>query len=67
MRQKAEAALQEYLPQWNAWAEGERLRRKSISLYGDLFALRHQIEAEETAKTSGTRMGRRHCVLADPV
>ncbi len=50
LRQKADAALQEYLPQWNAWAEGERPRRKSISLYGDLFALRHQIEAEETAK-----------------
>ncbi len=50
LRQKAEAALQEYLLQWNAWAEGERPRRKSISLYGDLFALRHQIEAEETAK-----------------
>ena len=50
LRQKAEAALQEYLLQWNAWADGERPRRKSISLYGDLFALRHQIEAEETAK-----------------
>ncbi len=50
LRQKAEAALKEYLPQWNAWAEGERPRRKSISLYGDLFALRYQIEAEETAK-----------------
>ena len=50
LKQKADAALQEYLPQWNAWAEGERPRRKSISLYGDLFALRHQIEAEETAK-----------------
>lgn len=50
LRQKAQAALQEYLPQWKAWAEGERPRRKSISLYGDLFALKHQIEAEETAK-----------------
>ncbi|MGB5096437.1 MAG: AAA domain-containing protein [Porticoccaceae bacterium] len=49
-RQKAQAALQEYLPQWKAWAEGERPRRMSISLYGDLFALKHQIEAEETAK-----------------
>lgn len=50
LRQKAQAALQEYLPQWKAWAEGERPRRKSISLYGDLFALKHQIEAEETVK-----------------
>ena len=50
LRQKAQLALQEYLPQWKAWAEGERPRRKSISLYGDLFALKHQIEAEETVK-----------------
>lgn len=50
LRQKAQAALQEYLPQWKTWAEGERPRRKSISLYGDLFALKHQIEAEETVK-----------------
>ncbi|MCD2451067.1 AAA domain-containing protein [Methylicorpusculum oleiharenae] len=40
----------EYLDKWNAWANSERPRRKSISLYGDLFALKHQIEAEETAK-----------------
>ena len=50
LRQKAQAALAEYLPQWQAWAEGERPRRKSISLYGDLFALKYQIEAEETVK-----------------
>lgn len=50
LKQKAHAALQEYLPQWKAWAEGERPRRRSISLYGDLFALKHQIEAEETVK-----------------
>jgi len=49
LMQKAQAALQEYLPQWKAWAESERPRRKSISLYGDLFALKHQIGAEETA------------------
>lgn len=51
LRQKAQAALQEYLPQWKAWAEGECPRRKSISLYGELFALKHQIEAEETVKS----------------
>jgi very-short-patch-repair endonuclease len=49
-RQQAQAALEEYLPKWKAWAEDERPRRNSISLYGDLFALKHQIEAEETAK-----------------
>lgn len=43
-------AFQDYLDTWNAWADLERPRRKSISLYGDLFALKHQIEAEETAK-----------------
>lgn len=43
-REKVQLAFQEYLPQWKAWAEGERPRRESISLYGDLFALKHQIE-----------------------
>ena len=50
LRRKAHAALKEYSLQWKAWAEGERPRRESISLYGDLFALKHQIEAEETAR-----------------
>ncbi len=44
------AALARYLPLWDAWAEGEKPRRRTISLYGDLFALKHQLEAEETAK-----------------
>ncbi len=43
-------ALQEYLAIWNAWAEGEKPRRRTIELYGDLFALKYQMEAEETAK-----------------
>ena len=46
----AAAALAEYLPLWKAWAEGEKPRRATISLYGDLFALKHQLESEETAK-----------------
>lgn len=50
LTEKAEKTLQEYIPQWKAWAEGERPRRTSISLYGDIFALKHQIEAEETGK-----------------
>ncbi len=50
LKQKAQIALQEYMTYWNAWAEEERPRRKSISLYGDLFSLKHQIEAEETIK-----------------
>lgn len=43
-------ALTEYSPLWSAWAAGEKPRRKTISLYGDLFAIKHQLESEETAK-----------------
>ena len=43
-------ALEAYSSLWSAWAEGERPRHKTIALYGDLFALKHQMEAEETAK-----------------
>jgi very-short-patch-repair endonuclease len=41
--------LEAYTSIWKAWAEGEGPRRKTIELYGDLFALKRQIEAEETA------------------
>ena len=44
--------LEQYSPMWQAWAEGEKPRRRSISLYGDLFALKGRLEAEETAKPS---------------
>ena len=43
-------ALTEYTPLWTAWAEGEKPRRKTIGLYGDLFPIKHQLELEETAK-----------------
>lgn len=43
-------ALEAYTAIWKAWAEGERARRKTVALYGDLFSLKHQLEAEETAK-----------------
>ena len=43
-------ALDAYTILWKSWAEGERPRRKTIALYGDLFALKQQLEAEETAK-----------------
>jgi very-short-patch-repair endonuclease len=43
-------ALHEYAVQWNNWAMEERPRRKTIALYGDLFSLRHQLAAEETAR-----------------
>jgi len=50
LRASAASALQEYTGIWKAWAEGEKPRRKTITLYGDLFALKQQMEAEETAK-----------------
>ena len=49
-RELLEQALTQYAQHWDAWAEGEKTRRKTIELYGDLFAIKHQIEAEETAK-----------------
>lgn len=48
-RAEVAKALEGYTALWKAWAEGERPRRKTIALYSDLFALKHQIEAEETA------------------
>jgi very-short-patch-repair endonuclease len=42
-------ALAQYTPLWEAWAEGEKPRRRSIDLYGELFTIKHQLEAEETA------------------
>lgn len=50
IREAATQALITYAPAWTIWAEGERPRRNTIALYGDFFALKHQIEAEETAK-----------------
>lgn len=43
-------ALDTYTILWKSWAEGERPRRKTISLYGDLFALKQALESEETAR-----------------
>src|SRR5262249_523439 len=40
----------EYKGLGNSWAAEERPRRKTIALYGDLFSLRHQLAAEETAR-----------------
>jgi very-short-patch-repair endonuclease len=50
LRATAAQGLANYTPLWRAWAGGEKPRRKTISLYGDMFALKHQIEAEETTK-----------------
>jgi hypothetical protein len=50
VRGEALQSLAGYTALWIAWAEGERPRRRTITLYADLFALKHQLEAEETAK-----------------
>jgi len=49
-REAAAQSLATYIELWQAWAAGERPRRQTISLYGDLFALKHQLEAEETSR-----------------
>ncbi|MDA8456438.1 AAA domain-containing protein [Acidovorax sp. GBBC 3334] len=51
-RAKVDEALRQLRPLWLAWAEGEKPRRRSIELYGDLFMLKGRLEAEETAKPS---------------
>jgi len=49
-RAAVQRSFADYGPLWTAWAEGEKPRRKTIGLYGDLFAIKHQLESEETAK-----------------
>ncbi|SFS11695.1 Protein of unknown function [Dyella sp. OK004] len=39
-----------YAKEWWGWSEQEKPRRRSIDLYTSFFALKQQIEAEETAK-----------------
>jgi hypothetical protein len=45
-------ALVDYMPLWQAWAEGEKPQRRTIALYGDLFMLKGRLEAEETSTPS---------------
>jgi very-short-patch-repair endonuclease len=49
-RQSVGLAFDSYAMQWTRWAEREKPRRQSIEVYGKFFTLKHQIEAEETAK-----------------
>jgi len=49
-RAQVEQALDGYRALWMSWAESERPRRRTIQLYGDLFALKHTLEAAETAR-----------------
>src|SRR6266702_1005740 len=48
--ERARSALETYTVTWKSWAVVERERRKTIALYGDLFTLMHQMEAEQTNK-----------------
>lgn len=43
-------AFEAYASQWWGWAEQEKPRRRVIDLYGSFFALKQQMEAEETAQ-----------------
>ncbi|RXK89110.1 very short patch repair endonuclease [Chlorobaculum sp. 24CR] len=49
-RELLDEALAQYSALWEAWAESEKPRRQTIDLYGALFAIKHQLEAEETAR-----------------
>src|SRR5581483_5925025 len=51
-RERVTRALTDYIPLWQAWAEGEKPRRRTIALYGDLFMLKGRLEAEETSNPS---------------
>jgi very-short-patch-repair endonuclease len=49
-RASAAQALDSYTTAWKSWASAEKPRRMTIALYGDLFTLMHQMEAEQTSK-----------------
>ncbi|AQV92656.1 very short patch repair endonuclease [Cupriavidus necator] len=49
LRAEAEEALIASVSKWQEWAAREKPRRRTISLYSDIFALRHQLHAEQTA------------------
>jgi hypothetical protein len=51
-RERIARTLGEYAPLWQAWAEGEKPRRRTIALYGDLFMLKGRLEAEESSTPS---------------
>src|SRR5262249_52338788 len=40
--------LERHITLWKSWADGEPPRRKTITLYSELFALKRQLEADET-------------------
>lgn len=52
LRERIARSLAAYTPLWQAWAEGEKPRRRTIALYGDLFMLKGRLEAEESSTPS---------------
>ncbi|MDZ5458791.1 AAA domain-containing protein [Azohydromonas lata] len=49
-RDAVQAAFDDISARWLAWAEAEAPRRLSMQLYGELFALMHQLQAQQTGK-----------------
>jgi very-short-patch-repair endonuclease len=49
-RAAVQAAWEDVSGRWRAWAEVEAPRRRSMQLYGELFALMHQLETQQTGK-----------------
>lgn len=43
-------ALEAYLPRWRDWAAGERPRRRAISVYAHLFALKQLLDSESSQR-----------------
>ena len=50
LRARLAEQFEAYASQWWGWAEQEKPRRRVIDLYGSFFALKQQIEADETAQ-----------------
>jgi very-short-patch-repair endonuclease len=49
-RERLQRLLDVYLPRWLEWAAREQPRRKVITLYADLFALKTRLESEEALR-----------------
>jgi very-short-patch-repair endonuclease len=51
-RNSTARSLAEYARLWQSWAAGEKPRRQTISLYGDLFMLKGRLEGDESSSPS---------------
>lgn len=57
VREEAEEALRDHLVAWQAWADAELPRRRTIRLYGDIFALMREMETGKAARELVWGMG----------